>query len=128
MGRTTSSGSKAGFENIWSKLSASESVSSSSSSSVIFMKLYCWGCMWRGVGEGLERPSKQARAFKRFDLRTRVETDEVALVTTERRRMAVSGAGVREMVRDGDDDDDDERDIFRGGIGRREGIRGGESA
>jgi hypothetical protein len=33
--------------------------------------------------------------------------------------MAVSGAGVREMVRDG-------RDISRAGIGIREGIRGGD--
>jgi hypothetical protein len=60
--------------------------------------------MWRVIGRCLERPSKRARASERFDLRTRAETDdEVAFVATERRRMAVSGAGVREMVRDGDE-------------------------
>ena len=75
--------------------------------------------MWRPIGTCLERPSKRARASKRFDLRTRVETDEeVAFVATERRRMAVSGAGVREMVRDG-------RGTSRAGMGVREGRRGG---
>lgn len=74
--------------------------------------------MWRPIGTCLERPSKRARASKRFDLRTRVETEEdVAFVATERRRMAVSGAGVREMVRDG-------RGISRAGMGVREGRRG----
>ena len=117
-GRTTSSGSKTGFENTWSK---SQSFSSSSSS-LMFMKLYCSGFrgfMWRVIGTRLERPSKRARACERFDLRTRVETDEeVAFVATERRRMAESGVGVREMVRDG-------RGTSRAGMGVREGRRGG---
>jgi hypothetical protein len=71
------------------------------------------------IGIRLERPSKRARACERFDLRTRVETDEeVAFVATERRRMTVSGAGVREIVRDG-------RGTSRAGMGAREGRRGG---
>lgn len=73
--------------------------------------------MWRVIGTRLERPSKRARACERFDLRTRVETDEeVAFVATERRRMAVSGAGVRDIVRDG---------TSRAEMGAREGRRGG---
>jgi hypothetical protein len=75
--------------------------------------------MRRVIGTCLERPSKRARACERFDFRTRVETDEeVAFVATERRRMAESGAGVREMVRDG-------RGTSRAGMGAREGRRGG---
>ena len=51
-------------------------------------------------------------------MRTRVETDEeVAFVAAESRRMAVSGAGVREMVRDG-------RGTSSAGMGVREGRRG----
>ena len=74
--------------------------------------------MWRVIGTRLERPSKRARACERFDFRTRVETDEeVAFVATERRRIAVSGVGVREMVRDG-------RGTSRVGIEVREGRRG----
>jgi len=70
------------------------------------------------TGTCLERPSKRARASERFDLRARVETDdEVAFVATERRWMAVGGAGVREMVRDG-------RGISRAEMGAREGRRG----
>jgi len=117
VGRTTSSGSKTGFENTGSK---SRSSSSSSSSSLMFMKSHCpgfRGFMWRAIGTRLERPSKRARACDRFDLRTRVETDEeVAFVATERRRTTVSGAGVREMVRDGG--------TSRAGMGVREGRRG----
>lgn len=78
--------------------------------------------MWKVIGPCLERPSKRARASERFDLRTRVETDdEVAFVETERRRMAVRGAGVREMTRDGGG-----RGISRAGMGAREGRRGGD--
>jgi hypothetical protein len=73
--------------------------------------------MWRAIGTCLERPSRRARASERFDFRTRAETDEVAFVATERRRMA-SGAGVREVVRDG-------RGTSRGSMGAREGRRGG---
>ena len=73
--------------------------------------------MWRVIGTRFERPSKRARACERFDLRTRVETDEeVAFVATETRRMTVSGAGVREMVRDGG--------TSRAEMGVREGRRG----
>ena len=73
--------------------------------------------MWTVIR--LQRPSKRARACERFDLRTRVETDEeLAFVATERRRMAVSGAGVRDMVRAG-------RGTSRAGMGVREGRRGG---
>jgi hypothetical protein len=43
----------------------------------------------------------------------------VAFVATEMRRITVSGAGVREMVRDG-------RGNSRGGIGMREGRRGAD--
>jgi hypothetical protein len=88
----------------------------------MFMKLHCSGfrgLMWRVIGTRLERPSKRARACERFDFRTRVETDEeVAFVATERRRIAVSGAGVREIVRDG-------RGTSRTEIEVREGRRGG---
>jgi len=71
------------------------------------------------MGTRLERPSKRASACERFDLRTRVETDEeVAFVATDRRRIAVSGAGVREMVRDG-------RGTSRTEMEVREGRRGG---
>ena len=85
----------------------------------MFMKLHCWGFKCRAIGTCLERPSKRARACERFDFRKRVETDdEVAFVATERRCMAVDGAGVREMVRDG-------RGTSRAGMGAREGIRGG---
>ena len=79
--------------------------------------------MWRVIGTCLERPSKRARACERFDLRTRVETDEeVAFVATERRRMAVSGAGVREMVRDGRGTSSVETG---GRVGRRGGAESG---
>jgi hypothetical protein len=74
--------------------------------------------MWRVIGTCLERPSKRARASERFDLRTRVEIDEVVtFVATERRWMGVDGAGVREMARDG-------RGTSRAGMGVREGRRG----
>ena len=85
------------------------------------MKSHCSGFsgfMWRVIGTRLERPSKRARACERLDLRTRVETvEEVAFVATERRRMAVRGAGVREIVRDG-------RDISMAETRVREGRRG----
>ena len=74
--------------------------------------------MWSVV----ERPSKRARAFDLFDLRTWVETDAVA--ATEIVRMRVGGTDVREMVKDGDGEDG--RDNSRAGMGIRVGIRGGK--
>lgn len=80
--------------------------------------------MWTEGRRGLvERPSKRARAFDLFDLRTWVETDGVG--ATEIVRMRVGGTEVREMVKDGDDGEDG-RENSRAGMGIRVGIRGGE--
>jgi len=78
--------------------------------------------MWTLIGPFLERPSNRARASERFDLRTRVETvEEVTFVAIEMWRIAVSGAGVRDMVRDGVGG----RGSSRAGMGTKDGRRGG---
>jgi hypothetical protein len=94
-GSTISSGS--------SKQIFSDSVSASSSSSLKLMK-FCFVDNMDGDGrlEGFERPSRRAKASERLALRVRVDTEEV--VTMESRFGSwckVSGAEVREMVREG---------------------------